>query len=159
VDLSSLPGYPQQPRPQSAEIPAGHGSRISPRQVRVLFDLAALAAIVLFLFWVRHVVDTIHRPPPPPTEPLDFELVQERFPRVKLNMRKEEVFQLLGPERSANFDFMQPEIDEINGRVEAHPDRYIGPEWAIWADPENNNNWGAVFFSDGKVMHIIRKGF
>lgn len=159
MNLSSLPSYPQQPHPQSAEAPAGYGSRINPRQVHILFSLAALTAIVFFLLWVRHVVDTIRRPPPLPPQPLDFKLILERFPRVHVGMRKEEVFQLLGPERSTNFDFSEPQLNEINRRVEAHPDRYSEPSWVIWADPENGDRWVAVFFSDGEVMHILAKFF
>jgi hypothetical protein len=83
-------------------------------------------------------------------------------------MRKEEVFDLLGPEQFGAA-FREPEFDENDARynalVEARPDRYPAGRspgdhyWAKWTDPMDVGKWVAVLFMDGRVQLVLKKGF
>jgi hypothetical protein len=72
-------------------------------------------------------------------------------------MPAEEVFALLGPQRFA--EFREPEMDEHDRLVWAHPDRYPGEHyWAKWADPDIPSRWVAVFFCGGLVYKTVKRG-
>lgn len=159
MKYTSLPSYPQ-PLPASSPVQRQtNGQRLTPRQMRLLIDLIWLAVIVTLLVWVRHAADTIQRPPHELSQPqpLAFNVVAERFDRVHIRMTQEEVFALLGPEQWV--EFREPEFDDFERLVEAHPDRYPGKHyWAKWADPSNPRKWVAVFFAGGYVYHTLSRG-
>ena len=157
MDYSTLPSFPP-PLPSTSAAPSQqHKRRLTNRQTRVLIDLAKLAGIVVLLMWLRHTTDALSRPAPPPPEPLPFDVVAERFARVHVGMSANEVFALLGPERFK--EFCEPQMDDHDVRVWAHPDRYPEPRhWAKWADPADRGRWVAVFLCDGRVYKTLKRG-
>jgi hypothetical protein len=156
VDISFLPRHPSPLRPASAEPPAERCRQGNIRQSRVVFDLALFAAIVLLLVWLGQAADAIRHAPHSPRH-LDFRLVQEQFAKVRPGMSSEEVFRLLGPYRLASPE--EPEFQEINRLVQAHPDRYPGKRyWAKWEDPEDDGKWVAVLVAGESVYHVLKKG-
>jgi hypothetical protein len=133
---------------------------LTPRQTRLLLNLACLAGIAIFLVWLRQAADTTRRPPLPPPGPLDFKLVRERFAKVRSGMGAKEVFDLLGaPVLSA--PFREPEFDTIEAVVDAHPDRYPGEGhdryWVKWTDPADERSWVAVLVVGGFTYHPLDK--
>jgi hypothetical protein len=157
MDYSSLPTFPPPLPSRSAALQQRRGGRLTPRQARVLLDMAKLAGIVVLLVWLRHTADAVCRPAPPPPAPLPFEVVAERFARIHLMMPADEVFALLGPQRFE--EFREPEMDDHHLLVWAHPDRY--PEeryWAKWADPADRGRWVAVFICGGRVYKTLKRG-
>lgn len=161
VDVPSLPRYPSPQQPPAADAPARRGWRVTPRQTRLLIDLAWLAGIVVLFVWLRQAADST-RHPPQPAVPLDFTLVRERFANVRLGMSSEEVFDLLGPPGPSAL-VREPEFDGIEAVLEAHPDRYPaerrGRYWLKWANPKDEGTWAAVLITGGHVAHLEKKGF
>jgi hypothetical protein len=156
MDAPSLPSDAPLPEGKPTEPPKGD-LRLTPKRGRLILDLALLACIVFLVLWLGRVAAILRQPPQPP-EPLPFPVVQERFARVHFGMPAKEVFHLLGPQRSAKF--WEPEFDQVDAMVVAHPNRYPGQHyWAKWADPENEDRWVAVFISGGMVHHTLKKGF
>ena|SRR5579871_153833 len=158
MDFSSLPRYPTPGRPQLAGPQAESGWHSSRRAARVFRDLAWLAGIAIFLLWLRNVADTA-RQPPQPWGPLEFQLIQERFRQLQACVYRKQVFDLLGPPQFSG-RISEPEFEEINALVQAHPDRYPHEcSWAKWADPADEGKWVAVFFSGDRVERVLKKGF
>jgi hypothetical protein len=151
MDISSLPNYSPPLPPNSDVTTQPQRRRISPRQVRVLIDLVWLAGIVSFLIWSYQTAEAFkHKPVPEPVKPLAFDVVMKRIVRVQVGMTSDAVFDLLGPERHSKL--WEPEFDDYERIIEAHPDRYPGKHsWAKWADPSDETRWVAVFISGGTV--------
>jgi hypothetical protein len=157
LDYSSLPAFPPQFLPKSVAPRQERERRLTPRQFRVLLDLTKLACIVILFLWLRQASDAVRRPPPVPAEPLAFTVVAERFAQVRGAMPAEEVFDLLGPQWFVVF--REPEMEDYDRLVRAHPERYPGEQhWAKWADPDNPARWVAVFISGGRVYKKLKRG-
>lgn len=156
MNYSSLPTFPPPQPSKSATPPPRHVRRLTPRQARVLIDLAKLAGLVALLVWLRHTADT-RRPVPPPPQPLPFKVVAERFAQVHVPMPADEALVLLGPQRWV--EFREQEMDDHDMLVWAHPDRYPEPRfWAKWADPADRGRWVAVFICGGRVYKTLKRG-
>jgi hypothetical protein len=110
------------------------------------------------VLWLGQVAEGLrHRPPP--ARPPDFRHVQERFAKVHMGMREDDVVALLGPYR-LYVRLGEPESERYERQVDARPDRY--PEehfWAKWTDPEDEARWAAVFIAGGTVYYMAKKGF
>ena len=157
MDYSSFPTFPPPLPSKSAAPPPRRQRRLTPRQIQVLIDLAKLVGIVALLVWLRHTADALQRPTPPTPEPLPFNAVAERFARVHVPMDADEAFALLGPQRFE--EFREPEMDDNDVLVWAHPDRYPEPRyWAKWADPADRGRWVAVFVCSGRVYKTLARG-
>jgi len=157
MDSSSLPSYPPPPQPRTTDPQPLLRRRLTPRQFQVLVNLIWLAAIVVFLVGVRQAAHTLRQPPHPAPEPLPFKVVAERFHRVHSMMPVEEVFKLLGPERFERYQ--EPEMDEYERLIEAHPDRYPEPRyWAKWEDPDDPGRWVAILICRGYVYQTLKRG-
>jgi hypothetical protein len=167
MDFSSVPEFPVVQKPGSAVCALDEVPLLPPRLTRVLFDLgilAAIGALVYVLWWMATVVqETPVRPPAQPqiSEPeartLPFQLVWEKFPRVKTFDCRTEVTGLLGsPTRWVAWEpalnAHEQQAEEFLQRNKAPLDRI----WGKWIDTFNERKWVAVLFAGGKVYWTAR---
>ncbi len=156
MEYSSMPSYPPPLPPRSAHPQPQRERRLTPRQARVLVDLARLAGIVALIACAWQIADALRRPSHPPPGPLPFAAVAERFDRVRVLTPADEAFEILGPQRYALL--REPEMDDYDRLVEPHPDRYPGERsWAKWADPDDPGRWVAVLICGGSVYHTLKR--
>jgi hypothetical protein len=160
MNLTSLPKYP--PRQGPVACLPGKRPGLSPRATRILLDAALLLLICGLLYELRCTLATMEHPPapPPPRPPIDFKLVQERYRKVGLLMSREAVLELLGPPtaraaREPEFQ-LQEEFLAHSWRDFRIPDPRF---WERWVDPADDRRWVAVYFGDGKVYWVFKKGF
>jgi hypothetical protein len=157
--VTSLPTYPAAMPRDGAERSETTNFRISPRAKRVSRELALLAAIAAMCALLRHTASSLEKPPVvPPRRPLDFELIQQRFDKVRTTLEYSQVVELLGPPSPWGW---KPEFQRIEDRVAVRPDRYpSGPRtWEIWVDPKDDRRWVAVFFIGGIACEVLKRGF
>jgi hypothetical protein len=79
MDLSSLPNYPTVYPPKSHACVEKGNQVFPPRGVHRLWDFTFLVAIVLLLCCLKWLATEIKRPPDPPPQPLDFQIVKQRY--------------------------------------------------------------------------------
>jgi len=143
MDFSSLPRYRSfQELVYGPPLPA-RGSPVSPREARLMKDLALLMAIVVVLYQSRQAAAAIIRPPSPP--PLDFRLVAERYALLAGYSSREEVERLLGPPTECNA--WAPEIAEFEKNWRDRNGFGEVRMWYKWSDPDNSDRWVAVVYS------------
>jgi hypothetical protein len=154
VDFTTLQTFPAPP-PRETPEPERRW-RINSRVAWRLFHGTWAVCIVCLLVYLRHTSETIRNPPQP--APLEFKVVAEQFEFLRVNMPRQEVYALLGPENYTRL--REPEFAEFERIVDIRPERYPGLKyWAKWADPANQDRWVAIFIAGDYVHRIIKKGF
>lgn len=153
MDLSSLPDYPTFPRSASANCAEKiDQSVLSPRMRRRLWDFAFLVAIIMLLCWLRWMTTQIKHSSVPPRPPLEFELIKKNRKKVRLQLSREQVEELLGP--PSNRVFPEADLQKCLEHAE-HSHRHLGiPQnrvWDTWSDPKDEDKWIAVLYADGKA--------
>jgi hypothetical protein len=162
MDYSSLPTFPPPLPSKSPAPPQPRRWRLTPRQGRILIDLAKLAGIMALVLWLRHTADAVQRPPrpnPPPAPPLDFQVVERKYPSVRLFAPDAEVRAALGtPTRYAGWG---GEFAAWEARAK-HSNRHLGiPSerlWWVWADPADEGRWVAVLIAGDKAYYFAEHG-
>src|SRR5262249_28745375 len=112
-----------------------------------------LVAIMAMLCCLRGEPDEC--PPSPPAAPLDFKLVQERYPRVQWFIDgRLEVESLLGPPTER--EISGPEVQEWETRAAR---RCVGlpfPRvWDKWTVLNDERKWIVVLYASDKVHCVI----
>lgn len=150
MDYPSLPKFPPPLPLKFPAPPQPRGWRPTPRQARVLRDLAKLAGIVALLLWFWHLADALQRPPRPEPPPLEFEVVLQKYPSV--GGTAAEVRAALGtPTRHSGWggEFAEEEsrLGQYNSDKGIPRDRV----WWVWVDPADERRWVAVLIAGGQV--------
>lgn len=161
MDIEHLPKYRSLSTTKPDCTNPCHG--ISIRGVRVVLDLVFVAALAVALYTLRPVV-LAQESPPSPRSPLDFNIIEKRFPLLlPFGSSREEVEALLGPPTRRNvWDC------EIHAREQNlwRSSRGILPEeriWDQWTDPDDESRRVLILYKienqKSTVFLAFKQGF
>src|SRR5262249_944126 len=114
--------------------------------------------------------------------PFNFKLIRERFDTIEVNATLQQVEEMLGP--ASIYEALpphdagvvsellhrffkifhisrMPDFQRLNAVIAAHPDRYPPGSWfwVMWANPQDEDQWVAIFFAGEQAQYIFKKGF
>jgi hypothetical protein len=112
--------------------------------------------VAALLYGLRRTAIVAESALTPAPQPLDFELVVQRFDKIKTFPSRNEIEKLLGPPTWVTSSPKDWEVD-----IFAYSDFGIPKDRILlkWIDPNDDRKWVAVRCAEGKVYSKYKHGF
>jgi hypothetical protein len=151
MSLSSLPKFPNPPRPGSEARVQKSALGLTPRATRVLVELGFIAVFGVAFYVLRQAAIRVEHPPAPEPAPapLAFDLIEKRFPQVPWYASRAEVVKLLGPPSDWALTYPEAPVDVPRWDYEMGMGKHR--IWYRWNDPANKEKWILILFADDKA--------